>query len=246
MSLLVIRGVSKMFGGLAVLKSVSLDVDQGQFRLLIGPNGAGKSTLLKMIGGLLRPDTGEILFASHRVESAPPQARHASGIRLIWQTPNLIDELSAEENVLLSYCGAVGIIRSAALHQYSDRAKNAVKTALAGVRLERRANVQAAKLAHAERKLLELGCGIVGQPRLLLVDEPTAGLSEREAQTVTDVLLSLKGSVAALIVAHDMLFTRRLDAPVTFLHMGTVVREGSMDTLVADPLVRAAYFGADA
>src|ERR1043165_3765452 len=107
MSLLVIRGVSKMFGGLAVLKSVSLDVDQGQFRLLIGPNGAGKSTLLKMIGGLLRPDTGEILFASHRVESAPPQARHASGIRLIWQTPNLIDELSAEENVLLSYCGAV-------------------------------------------------------------------------------------------------------------------------------------------
>jgi urea transport system ATP-binding protein len=243
MTLLIVSGLSKRFGGLNVLNSIDLRVDRGEVRLIIGPNGAGKTTLLRTLMGFGRADAGTIMFDGERIEALAPHNRRRRGVVLVWQTPQPVQDLTVEENVLLGATPGLGIFRSLLLHRYTPALKAAVRVTLEEVGLAKRATRMARDLSHAERKLLEIGCGLVHQPKLLLLDEPTAGLSESEAARIGDLFVSLERRTTMLIVAHDMAFARRLNARVTFLHEGRVLREGMIHDLEADPIVRDAYFG---
>jgi ABC-type branched-subunit amino acid transport system ATPase component len=240
---LTVNGLSKRYGGLTVLRDIDVSVRTGEMRLIIGPNGAGKTTFLRTLMGFVRGDAGTITFDGARVDALPPHHRRRRGMVLVWQTPQPVPDLTVEENVLLGGTPDLGIFRSLFLHTYGDASRAAAREALVRVGLIERATRIARDLSHAERKLLEIGCGLVHQPKLLLLDEPTAGLSESEAARIGDLLLSLEPRPTMLIVAHDIAFARRLDASVMFLHEGRVLREGPIEKLEADPVVRDAYFG---
>lgn len=243
MILLTVKGLSKRFGGLNVLNSVDLGIGEGETRLVIGPNGAGKTTLLRTLMGFDRADAGTITFEGRRIDELAAHDRRRRGLVLVWQTPQPVQDLTVEENMLLGGNPGLGIFRSLVLHSYAEASKTAVRETLARLGLADRAMRLARDLTHAERKLLEIGCGLVHDPKLLLLDEPTAGLSESEAARIGDLLSSLERRPAMLIVAHDIAFARRLNAPVMFLHEGCVLREGLIHELEADPIVRDAYFG---
>lgn len=238
------RDVSKHFGGVSVLRGVSLTVRSGEMRVLIGANGAGKTTLLRILAGLLRADSGTIYLSGQRIDGWAAHRRHKLGMGFVWQTPAVVNRLSAQDNLFAAYLGGVSALRSVSLHRYGSTAQLAVDSMLERLGLARRALVRAGELSHAERKVLEIGCGLVRRPDVLLIDEPTAGLSERQSEDVSELLLSVHDAIAMVVVSHDLTFVRRLGAMVTFLQDGAILREGSIDTLDADPAVRTSYFGA--
>lgn len=243
MVVLDVSGLSKRFDGLEVLEDVRFHLSQGEARLLIGPNGAGKTTLLRALMGFTSIDTGAISFDGERIEKLPPYLRRQRGMVLVWQTPQPVPELTVEENLLLGALPGLGVGRSLFVRRYRPKLMASVRKTLKDIGLLQRADTLATNLTHAERKLLEIGCGLAHRPKLLLLDEPTAGLSESEAAHICELLLVLKQQTTMLIVVHDMAFARRLQVPLMFLHEGRILRHGTLDEIEQDPVIRDAYFG---
>ncbi len=244
MNVLSVDKLEKSFGSIRVTDGVSLEVAPDQCHALIGPNGAGKTTLIHLISGVLRPDAGSIRFAGHEATGMPPAARARAGLGRTFQITSVIPSFSVLENVALAAqakCGSnLRFFRPAA----SETALNdTARAALGRIGLASREHVPAADLSHGERRLLELAIALAGAPRLLLLDEPMAGLGRSESAALTAILAELKREIPMLLVEHDMAAVFRLADIVSVLVEGRVVACGSPDDVRADPAARAAYLG---
>jgi branched-chain amino acid transport system ATP-binding protein len=245
--LLTTRGVTKLFGGLIVSEDVSLDVMPGELHAIIGPNGAGKTTLLNQIGGQLVPNAGSIVFDGVDVTALPVEQRTRLGIGRTFQVPRIFGSFAAIDNPAL---GALG--RDAELFGIWTplRARPGLSgdanAALGAVALSERAVASSETLSHGDRRLLEIATALAGRPRLLLLDEPMAGLGRDESLRMAALLKTLKGDAAILMVEHDMDAVFSLADTVTVLAHGRVIASGKPEAIRSDPLVRASYLGEDA
>ena len=218
-------GLTVGFAGVTALDGLDLSLEAGELRCVIGPNGAGKSTLLKCLSGQLRPDAGRVRLAGRDVTGLPVHALARAGIGLKTQIPNLFESLTVAEHCRLAARGAV----DAGL--------------LARLGIEDLAGRPVRELSHGERQLTELAAVLAARPRLILLDEPAAGLSEAETERVAAVLRGLEGGAAAIAVEHDLRFVAALGRPVTVLRRGRALAHGPYERVMAKPAVRAAYFG---
>ncbi|HEY0393520.1 MAG TPA: ABC transporter ATP-binding protein [Candidatus Elarobacter sp.] len=246
-ALLAVRGVRKTFGALVASDDVHLGVRAGECHALIGPNGAGKTTLLAQLAGELAPDRGSVLFRARDVTGLSPDARARLGIARSFQITTLVDDFTAEDNVALAVqargATALRFWRSA----FRDPAlREPARASLARVGLAERAGVRASDLAHGEQRLLELAIALAQEPAVLLLDEPMAGLGHDESRAMIALLRGIKGTVAMLLVEHDMDAVAQLTDRVTVLAGGRVVASGSYAAIRADETVRRAYLGEDA
>jgi branched-chain amino acid transport system ATP-binding protein len=241
---LTLHGVTKTYGALVVSDAVTLDVGPTEVHALIGPNGAGKSTLVGEIAGSVAPDSGRILFAGRDVTGLGVTQRARLGLARVFQTSSVINGFTALENCIL----AAAAVRRSAFRFFRPIARrrrlvDEAAAMLARVGLSGREHVPAGRLAHGERRALELAMGLIQKPKLLLLDEPMAGTGREETERLTELLAGLKGTVAMLIVEHDMDTVFRLADRITVLISGAVAVSGDEETVKTNPTVRTAYLG---
>jgi branched-chain amino acid transport system ATP-binding protein len=241
---LAVFGLSRSFGGLAAVRNVALDVQPGERRALIGPNGAGKTTLFNIIAGELPPSEGRVSLFGRDVTRLPPHRRTALGLARTFQINTLFPSLTVLENVLLA---VHGVARSrlhlhrplAAYGDLRDRARAVLDRVGLGGAEERTART----LSHGEQRQLEVGMALASGPRLLLLDEPMAGLSLGEAQRFTSLLQRLDPSMSLLMIEHDMDVVFGVAERITVLHHGQVVADGTRDEVRQSKLVAEIYLG---
>jgi branched-chain amino acid transport system ATP-binding protein len=237
--------VSKIFGGLHAVDGVELAVRPGERRALIGPNGAGKTTLFNLISGALPPTSGAIALFGRDVTRMAQHRRATLGLARTFQISNLFPTLTVLENCLL----AVQALTPARLAMHRRLAAYAglherAHAALAAVGLTDRAGAAVKNLSHGEQRQLEIALALAGRPRVLLLDEPTAGLSPAESRLMAELLARLDPAMTVLIIEHDMDIALELAQRVTVLHYGKVIADGTRDAIRVDPLVREIYLGA--
>jgi len=243
-AILEVRGLRKAFGGHVVLDDVSLGFEPRRLSALIGPNGAGKTTCFNLLSGLLAPDAGEIRFGGRDITRLPPDRRARLGICRSFQILNLFDDCTVLENVRL----AVPAMRARgfdcwtpapSVTEAGDRA--AAVVGLIG--LAGREHVEARYLSYGQRRLLEIGVALAGDPTLLLLDEPTSGLGSRPMETLRDLVQRLSASLTIVVIEHDMDFVLSLSHHIAVLHRGIVIAEGPPEAIRDHPEVREAYLG---
>ncbi len=245
--LLDIHGLRKTFGGLIATRDVTLAVPAGEFHALIGPNGAGKTTLITQLFGEMRPDGGSIHFDGHDVTHRPAHTRAALGMARSFQITTLARDLSVIENMLVAVAAQVGSAFRFWQPARWDRALlPRAEAALGDAGLGSRADDRVADLSHGEQRRMELAIALVGNPKLVLLDEPMAGLGAEEGHSMTRYLRSLKGRVTVLLVEHDMDAVFTLADRISVLVRGGLVATGTVDAVRTDPAVRDAYLGEDA
>ncbi|RTH02176.1 ABC transporter, partial [Thermus scotoductus] len=237
-----LRHLYKSFGGLQALAGVSLEVAPGERRSLVGPNGAGKSTLFRVVGGEHRPDRGEVFLFGERVTGLPPHRLARKGLARTFQIASLFPEKTALEHVLLASL-ALHPLRHRALPHLLEGLEGRALEVLDGVGLLERARIPVATLAYGEQRLVELAMALVQGPRLLLLDEPLAGLAEEERARVKRILQGLPRELTVLLIEHDLDFAYGFADRVTVLHQGQVLREGPPEEVRRDPEVVRVYVG---
>ena len=234
----------KRFGGLLATDSVSIDVRPGEIHALIGPNGAGKTTLVGQITGNLRPDSGTIHFAGRDVTRLPTHARVRLGLARSFQITSVLREFTALDNVALAVQAHAGhSFRFLADARRDETLREPARQGLAEVGLALRADVAAAALSHGEQRQLEIAMALAGDPRLLLLDEPMAGMGADESQRLIGFLRGLKGKRAMLLIEHDMDAVFQLADRITVLVYGRAIASGTPEEIRANPDVRQAYLG---
>jgi branched-chain amino acid transport system ATP-binding protein len=243
-SALTLSSVSRAFGGLRAVDGVSLEVRPGERRAIIGPNGAGKTTLFNLISGELLPSEGRITLFGQDVTRLPPHRRAALGLGRTYQITNLFPRLTVLENCLL----AAQALSPAKLHLHRALARypalfERARQVLAAVGLARKQGETVRNLSYGEQRQLEIALALAGTPRLLLLDEPTAGLSPGESHAMAALLRTLDPAMTVLIIEHDMDVAFSLTDRITVLHFGKVVAEGVGESVKADPLVQEIYLG---
>jgi branched-chain amino acid transport system ATP-binding protein len=246
MALLEIDRLTRRFGGIIAVDDVSMRVARGEVRAVIGPNGAGKSTLFHLITGVLKPTTGEVRFDGDRLTGRSADAICQRGVSRTFQLTALFPEMTVRENARLA-AQARGARRwqpygGAAIFAAADRRGD---TALERLGLTDVAHRLAGQLSHGDQRLLEVAMGLAQQPRLLLLDEPTQGLSVEETAQAVDTLASLlaDSQLTVLLVEHDMEVVFRLAHRITVLHRGAVIADDVPQAVRADPAVQSAYLG---
>jgi branched-chain amino acid transport system ATP-binding protein len=245
-ALLEVSRLCKRFGGVVAADNVSLALTRGEIHAVIGPNGAGKTTLVAQLAGELRPDSGTIHFASEDVTALPVHARAARGIARSFQITSILRDFTALDNVTLAVQAHAGhsfrfwrdARGEAALRDPASRA-------LAEVGLAERAGVLAANLAHGEQRQLEIAMALATAPRLLLLDEPTAGMGPEDTERMVGLLGGLKRRHTVLLIEHDMDAVFALADHITVLVDGRVIASGAPDEILTHPRVRQAYLGED-
>jgi branched-chain amino acid transport system ATP-binding protein len=240
-----LQQVTRAFGGLRAVEGVTLGVPAGERRALIGPNGAGKTTLFNLITGELPVSAGSVRLFGRDVTRAAPHRRAALGLARTFQITNLFPTLTALECCLLAVQARTParLVMWRPVETYRAFRERAAD-ALAAVGLVDRARAVVGTLSHGEQRQLEIGVALAAAPRMLLLDEPTAGLSGAESLRVAGLIRALPASMTVLIIEHDMDLVLDLTDRVTVLHYGRVIAEGTPDTVKGDPLVREVYLGA--
>ena len=233
-ALLETRALNKHFGGLHVTNAVDLALQPGEIHCLIGPNGAGKSTLFRLVLGEHMPSSGQILFDGEDITRLKSFERIDRGMSVKFQVPGVFKGLSARQNLEI------------ALQRRRSRAAlgREIGERLEFLGLKDAANTLAGALSHGQKQWLEIGMAIALEPKLLLLDEPTAGMSPEETFATGELVLGLNArGMTVLAVEHDMTFVRQVAHKVTVLHLGQVFAQGSIDQIVADERVAAIYLG---
>ncbi len=240
-----LRSVSKAFGGLRAVDDVALAVRAGERRALIGPNGAGKTTLFNVISGELPASSGTITLFGRDVTRAAAHRRAALGLARTFQITNLFPSLTVLENCLLAVqaLSPVRLAMHRPLGRYADLHARA-RTTLEAVGLGDRAGATVQHLSHGEQRQLEIALALAGRPRVLLLDEPTAGLSPAESQLMAGLIKRLDPAMTVLMIEHDMDIALEIVQHVTVLHYGRVIADGTREAVKANPLVREIYLGA--
>jgi branched-chain amino acid transport system ATP-binding protein len=243
--LLAIDGLSRNFGALMALHAVSLSVAAAERRAVIGPNGAGKTTLFEVITGHIAPSSGRVAFDGVTLTGLPPHAIARRGLSRSFQRTNLFPRLSVFESLRLAAAadgwGSYDIFGSVSrLRAPMKRAREVA----AAVGLTDRLHAPAGALSYGEQRQLEVGIALAAAPRLLLLDEPTSGMSPEETERMTRMLEALPRSVALLVIEHDMDVVASLADRVSVLHHGEILTEGTFDDVKADARVYEVYLGA--
>jgi branched-chain amino acid transport system ATP-binding protein len=244
---LTVERLGKSFGGLTAVDAVDLSIDPGERRALIGPNGAGKTTLFNLISGTLPPSSGRILLFGEDVSGLPAHARAALGLARTFQITTLFRNLTVLDNVLLAVQALdpvkrVFYRRRRGYGRLLDRAH----ALLAEWRLAPQAEIPVRELSYGEQRQLEIIMAVAGNPRLLLLDEPTAGLSPAETATVAGIIKRLSRELAMLVIEHDMDVAFELADRITVLYQGRVLTEGDGAAIRRNPQVNEIYLGSAA
>jgi len=242
MPLLELRQITVSFDGFLALRDLNLSLQPGELRAVIGPNGAGKTTFLDVITGKTSPTQGDVVFKGRSLVGTTEHRIARQGIGRKFQSPRVFEKLSVQENLAL----AVSRPKQPwdLLFRGLDSAlRDRVHHLMSIVNLQQRATWPAGALSHGQKQWLEIAMLVGQDPDLLLVDEPVAGLTDEETDFTAELLKSLAGHHTVLVIEHDMEFIRRLESPVTVLHQGHVLCEGTMDQVQADPRVIEVYLG---
>jgi len=242
-SLLYLDGVTVSFDGFRALDNLALDISHGEMRAIIGPNGAGKTTMMDVVTGKTRPDEGEVLFDNGTVDlTTEDEAAIAQlGIGRKFQKPTVFENHTVEDNVLLALKGHRGVRKTLFWRPNGDAERIGEILETIGLQSHRRR--LAGALSHGQKQWLEVGMLIAQDPKLLLVDEPVAGMTDAETRTTAELLKDIARSHTVVVVEHDMEFVRMLGVKVTVLHEGSVLAEGSIDEVSANERVIEVYLG---
>jgi len=239
-----IGGLAKRFGGLPAIQDVSLEVMPGERRLIIGPNGAGKTTLFNLITGDLKPDTGSVRLFGQELLELPTQDRIHLGLARTYQILTLFPRETLVHNVVLALLGLSPARWNAWQALTGYRAfYDAARDALARVGLGDRAERIVAETSYGERRRLELAMALAQKPKILLLDEPLAGLSQEERQSIQALLATIPREVTIVMIEHDMDVALAFAERITVLHYGQVIVEGTRAEVVADPRTKEVYLG---
>ncbi len=241
--ILAVEGVTKTFDGFKAISDLNFYMDRGELRVIIGPNGAGKTSFLDLITGRTRPDAGKIEFeADTDLTRLNEYQINRLGIGRKFQTPSVYVDHSVHENLLLSLRGSRSVW-STLFSRITDAQRDRIQEVLETVGLASKAKVKAGSLAHGQKQWLEIGMLLAQDPKLLLVDEPAAGMTDEETAKTGELLMSLAGKHSIVVIEHDMVFVRQIARKVTVLHQGHVLCEGSVDEVQNDERVIEVYLG---
>ena len=240
--LLFLSGITAVFDGFKALDLENLGILHNELRVVIGPNGAGKSTMCDVITGKTRPTTGTVWFDGVEITKKKEDEIVRMGIGRKFQTPTVYDSLSVYENMELSLPGSKGIFKTL-FAQNNKVERDKIMHLLERVRLVDAAETEARYLSHGQRQWLAISSLILSQPRLLLVDEPAAGLTDAETELTGELLLELKKDHTLIVIEHDMDFVRQLNSRVTVLCEGRSMAEGTLEQVKTNPEVIEAYLG---
>ncbi|HUW36274.1 MAG TPA: urea ABC transporter ATP-binding protein UrtD [Rhodocyclaceae bacterium] len=241
--ILYLDGISVSFDGFKALNDLTLAIDAGELRCIIGPNGAGKTTMMDVITGKTRPDSGTAFFGQtlDLTRMTEPEIAHA-GIGRKFQKPTIFEHHSVFENLELAMKTDKRVRRSL-FSIIDDDTRDRISDTLRQIRLAPDADRLAGLLSHGQKQWLEIGMLLMQEPRLLLLDEPVAGMTDEETERTGELFLSLAGKHSLVVVEHDMAFIGQLGGLVTVLHEGSVLAEGKLETVQADPRVIEVYLG---
>ncbi len=248
MALLEVQGINKRFGGLQALDDVNLNVADGGVHAIIGPNGAGKSTLLNVFVGRLIPDTGSVMFNGKSLLGRQPHKINQAGVSRVFQTPEIFDELTVIENVMIPALadrdGAFKFSPWKKMAGETEIRESAVDV-LEDIGLGDKLDMTASSMSRGDKRRLEMAMGLVQKPKLLLLDEPTAGMSRADTNNTIDVLKHISNSrgVTMVIIEHDMHVVFSLADKISVLAQGTVIVEDAPENIKGNPKVQEAYLG---
>ncbi|NNL57530.1 MAG: urea ABC transporter ATP-binding protein UrtD [Pseudomonadales bacterium] len=241
--LLYIEGLSVSFDGFKALNNLNLYVDDGELRCLIGANGAGKTTLMDVITGKTRPDSGMAYFGqTHNLLNKSEAEIAELGIGRKFQKPTVFEQLSVFENLELALRMDKRVLPNVFFTLHSEQS-DLIAEVVDIIGLQAQIYQRAGALSHGQKQWLEIGMLLVSEPRLLLVDEPVAGMTAQETESTAELLTNLAGKRTVIVVEHDMAFVRSIAREVTVLHQGSVLAEGSMDDVQNNPDVIEVYLG---
>lgn len=241
--ILTLEGVNKTFDGFKAINDLNFYMDEGELRTVIGPNGAGKSTMLDIITGRTRPDKGKAEFGFDTDLTRLNEYQiNRLGIGRKFQTPSVYVDHTVFENIWLSLEGPRSVW-STLFSRISSEQRDRIQEVLKTVGLAERANEKAGLLSHGQKQWLEIGMLLAQNPKLLLVDEPAAGMTDEETHKTGELLMSLAGKHSIIVIEHDMVFVRQIARKVTVLHQGHVLCEGTVDEVQNDERVVEVYLG---
>jgi branched-chain amino acid transport system ATP-binding protein len=239
-------GLSKRFGGLSAVSDVSLAIPHGARHALIGPNGAGKTTLINLLTGTLEPTAGDVFLGDERITPLDPHRRVKKGLVRTFQINTLFPGLTVLESVVLAILERKGLaarwIRAVA--SYREEVDEA-RAILATFKLERDAERRTTELAYGRQRLVEIALALATRPKIILLDEPAAGIPSSESVEVLGVIAALPSDVTVLFIEHDMGLVFRFAQRITVLVAGSVLTEGTPEEIARDPRVKAVYLGED-
>ena len=242
-AVLYLEEISVSFDGFRALNRLSLSIDVGELRCVIGPNGAGKTTMMDVITGKTRPDEGSAFFGQtiDLTRFTEAEIAHA-GIGRKFQKPTIFESHSVFENLELAM-KADKRVRKTLFSRLDDEQRDRISEVLGLIRLKDSSNHEAGLLSHGQKQWLEIGMLLMQEPKLLLLDEPVAGMSDDETERTAELFLSLAGKHSLVVVEHDMAFIEKIARKVTVLHEGSVLAEGPMQQVQNDPKVIEVYLG---
>ena len=244
-SVLKISNVNKTFGGLKALTDVNLNIEKGKVHAIIGPNGAGKSTLLNVCIGLLAPDTGEVLFDNKNIIGKQAHEINQMGLVRVFQTPEIFVDLTLLENVMIPALakrdGAFKFTISRGLADETDIMKEAVDV-LASIGMQDKVHEIAGSMSRGDKRRLELAMCLIQHPKLLLLDEPTAGMARHDTNQTIELLKKIKeGGMTKIIIEHDMHVVFSVADTISVLARGKIIATGTPDEIKGNPIVQEAY-----
>ena len=242
--MLEINSLVKSYGGLLATDSLSFQVETGKLHAVIGPNGAGKTTLIQQISGETKPDSGTIIFDGKDITQIPIHLRSALGLARSFQITNIFSDMTTWDNVSLAVQAKTGH----SFHFWKDASRDAelrdpALVVLEQVGLSARANIIAGQLSHGEHRQLEIAMALATQPKMLLLDEPMAGMGQEESTAMVEILQGLKGKLTILLIEHDMDVVFTLADQITVLVYGRKIATGFPEDIRKNPEVQAAYLG---
>ena len=241
-----VEGLTKSFGAVVATNQIHFEIKQGEFHAVIGPNGAGKTTLVALLSGMLKPDAGRVLFLDRDITNETVATRSHLGLARSFQITSIFKNFTALDNVALSIQAHQG--HSFRFWKTASTDPDLIKPAreiLESIGLGERTNIIAGNLAHGEQRQLEIAMAIATQPKLLLLDEPTAGMGAEDSERMREFLGTLKGETSMLLIEHDMDTVFSLADRVTVLVYGSVIGTGSPEEIRKNSDVKAAYLGED-
>jgi urea transport system ATP-binding protein len=243
-AMLYLDGISVSFDGFKALNELSFVIEPGEMRAIIGPNGAGKTTMMDVITGKTRPDNGEVFFeqGSYDLSKLDETEIAELGIGRKFQKPTVFDMHTVEDNLLLALKNDRSV-RATLLWEDSSAQQGRIDQILETIRLGNVRSRVAGSLSHGQKQWLEIGMLLAQEPKLLLVDEPVAGMTDAETMQTAELLKEINRHKTVIVVEHDMAFVRELGVKVTCLHEGSVLAEGSIDQVSADDRVVEVYLG---
>jgi len=243
-TLLEVSGVSKSFDGFKAINNLSIQIAEPELRAVIGPNGAGKTTFMDIITGKTRPDSGHVVWGERNISLlGMSEADIANeGVGRTFQKPTVFEAQTVRQNLAMALKNPRGPL-AVLLHRKTPSNAARIEGIAAEIGLTDSLTRIAGELSHGQKQWLEIGMLLAQEPRLLLVDEPAAGMTVEEREKTTDILKRAAKTRAVVVVEHDMEFVRRLDCKVTVLHEGSVLAEGSLDHVTSNPKVIEVYLG---